>query len=98
MKIEYSWENARLDLLAGVTVAAISLPQAMAYALIAGVDPRFGLYSAIVVTLVASIFGSSSHLINGPTNAISVTVRAIGLPRWVNSRIEGSKRRSPQAS
>jgi hypothetical protein len=31
------------------------------------VDPRFGLYSAIVVTLVASIFGSSSHLINGPT-------------------------------
>lgn len=46
----------------------------MAYALIAGVDPRFGLYSAIVVTLVASIFGSSSHLINGPTNAISLVV------------------------
>jgi SulP family sulfate permease len=61
-------------LLAGVTVAAISLPQAMAYALIAGVDPRFGLYSAIVVTLVASVFGSSSHLINGPTNAISLVV------------------------
>ncbi|MBV9491668.1 MAG: SulP family inorganic anion transporter [Verrucomicrobia bacterium] len=57
-----------------MTVAAISLPQAMAYALIAGVDPRFGLYSAIVVTLVASIFGSSSHLINGPTNAISLVV------------------------
>ena len=46
----------------------------MDYALIAGVDPRFGLYSAIVVTLVASIFGSSSHLINGPTNAISLVV------------------------
>ena len=46
----------------------------MTYALIAGVDPRFGLYSAIVVTLVASIFGSSSHLINGPTNAISLVV------------------------
>jgi SulP family sulfate permease len=46
----------------------------MAYALIAGVDPRFGLYSAIVVTLVASIFGLSSHLINGPTNAISLVV------------------------
>jgi sulfate permease, SulP family len=74
MKIDYSWEKARKDLLAGVTVAAISLPQAMAYALIAGVDPRFGLYSAIVVTLVASIFGSSSHLINGPTNAISLVV------------------------
>src|ERR1700730_3976935 len=74
MKIDYSWGNVRHDLLAGVTVAAISLPQAMAYALIAGVDPRFGLYSAIVVTLVASIFGSSSHLINGPTNAISLVV------------------------
>src|SRR6202050_4139719 len=71
---QYKWADARKDLLAGVTVAAISLPQAMAYALIAGVDPRFGIYSAIVVTLVASIFGSSSHLINGPTNAISLVV------------------------
>ena len=74
MKLDYSWDSARKDLLAGVTVAAISLPQAMAYALIAGIDPRFGLYAAIVVTLVASIFGSSSHLINGPTNAISLVV------------------------
>src|ERR1700685_3277303 len=74
MKLNYSADKARKDLLAGVTVAAISLPQAMAYALIAGVDPRFGLYSAIVITLVASIFGSSSHLINGPTNAISLVV------------------------
>ena len=71
---KYQWTDARKDLLAGVTVAAISLPQAMAYALIAGIDPRFGLYSAIVVTAVASIFGSSSHLINGPTNAISLVV------------------------
>ena len=74
MKFNYSVGENAPDLLAGVTVAAISLPQAMAYALIAGVDPRFGLYSAIVVTLVASIFGSSSHLINGPTNAISLVV------------------------
>jgi len=74
LKLDYTWDKARQDLLAGVTVAAISLPQAMAYALIAGIDPRFGLYSAIVVTLVASIFGSSSHLINGPTNAISLVV------------------------
>jgi SulP family sulfate permease len=74
MTLDYSWDKGRSDLLAGVPVAAISLPQAMAYALIAGIDPRFGLYSAIVVTLVASIFGSSSHLINGPTNAISLVV------------------------
>ena len=57
-----------------MTVAAIAVPQAMAYALIAGVDPRFGLYSAIVVTALGSIFGSSQHLINGPTNAISLLV------------------------
>ena len=55
-------------------MAAIAVPQAMAYALIAGIDPRFGLYSAIVVTAVASVFGSSQHLMNGPTNAISLVV------------------------
>lgn len=71
---QYGWEEARRDLLAGLTVAAISLPQGMAYALIAGVDPRYGLYSAMVVTGVASLFGSSSHLINGPTSAISLLV------------------------
>ena len=74
LNFPYSPTTARRDLVAGATVAAIAIPQAMAYALIAGVDPRFGLYSAIVVTLVASIFGSSSHLINGPTNAISLVI------------------------
>lgn len=70
----YSWTAARRDLVAGLTVAAIAVPQAMAYALIAGIDPRFGLYSAIVVTAVAAVFGSSQHLMNGPTNAISLVV------------------------
>ena len=73
-KSDYTWDVARRDLVAGVTVAAIAIPQAMAYALIAGVDPRFGLYSAFMVTIIASVFGSSSHLINGPTNAISLLV------------------------
>ncbi|BBX64403.1 putative sulfate transporter [Mycobacterium saskatchewanense] len=72
--VNYDLVKGRHDLVAGLTVAAISFPQAMAYALIAGVDPRFGVYSAIVVTIVASIFGSSSHLINGPTSAISLLV------------------------
>jgi sulfate permease, SulP family len=72
--VDYSPETFRRDLIAGLTVAAISLPQGMAYALLAGVDPRYGLFSAIVVTAVASIFGSSSHLINGPTSAISLVV------------------------
>ena len=74
LALNYSLVKGRHDLIAGLTVAAISFPQAMAYALIAGVDPRFGVYSAIVVTIVASIFGSSSHLINGPTSAISLLV------------------------
>lgn len=64
----------RKDLVAGATVAAISLPQSMAYALIAGVDPRFGLYTAIVFTAVAGVFGSSKHLVNGPTGAVSLVV------------------------
>jgi SulP family sulfate permease len=73
-RFRYGWQPFWGDLVAGATVAAIAIPQGMAYALIAGVDPRFGLYSAIVVTIVASVLGSSSHLINGPTNAISLVV------------------------
>ncbi len=71
---DYGQTALRRDVIAGLTVAAISLPQGMAYALLAGVDPRYGLYSAILVTAVASVFGSSSHLINGPTSAISLVV------------------------
>jgi SulP family sulfate permease len=72
--LNYSWTKGRSDVIAGLTVAAVALPQGIAYALIAGVDPKYGVYSAIVVTAIASIFGSSSHLINGPTSAISLLV------------------------
>jgi sulfate permease, SulP family len=71
---KYPWPTLRADFLAGLTVAAISLPQSIAYALIAGVDPRFGLYSAIIFTAVAGLLGSSRHLINGPTGAVSLVV------------------------
>ena len=70
----YGLHPFRRDLIAGLTVASVAVPQAMAYALIAGVEPKYGLYTAIVMTALASIFGSSSHLINGPTNAISLVV------------------------
>jgi len=70
----YTGELFRRDLIAGLTVAAISLPEGMAYAVIAGVDPRFGLYSSIVLTVVAAIFGSSSHLITGATSAVSLVL------------------------
>jgi sulfate permease, SulP family len=82
------WSRARRDLIAGLTVAAIAVPQAMAYALIAGVDPQYGLYSAIVMASVASLFGSSPLLINGPTNAISIAVFSALAPVEPEHRVE----------
>jgi SulP family sulfate permease len=71
---QYDASKLRHDLIAGLTVAAVAVPQSMAYALIAGIPAEYGLYSAIVVTALGSIFGSSAHLMNGPTNAISLVV------------------------
>lgn len=62
------------DALAGLTNAIIVLPQGVAYALIAGLPPEFGLYAAIIPAIVAALFGSSWHLISGPTAAMSVVV------------------------
>jgi SulP family sulfate permease len=64
----------RHDVIAALTVSAIAVPQAMAYAQIAGLPPQYGLYTAFVVTALGSLFGSSAHLISGPTNAISLVV------------------------
>ncbi len=68
----YRPADLRADLLAGLTVAAVAVPQAMAYAMVAGVPPQYGLYTAIVMTAVGAIFDSSKQLINGPTNATSI--------------------------
>jgi SulP family sulfate permease len=70
----YSWLSLRVDVFAGLTVAAVAVPQAMAYASIANLPPQFGLYTAIVMTAVGALFDSSRQLINGPTNAISIAV------------------------
>jgi SulP family sulfate permease len=80
--LAYSAAWLRRDLVAGLTVAAIAVPQAMAYALIAGIPPEYGLYTAVVMTALGSLFGSSAYLINGPTNAISLVVfsAVVGLP------------------
>jgi SulP family sulfate permease len=69
-----SWRSLGADLLAGVTVATIAVPQAMAYATLAGLPPQYGLYTAIVMTAVGALFASSRLLINGPTNAISIAL------------------------
>lgn len=73
----YGAADARADFLAGLTVAAVAVPQAMAYALVAGVPVEYGLYTAIVMTAVGALFDSSRQLINGPTNAISIAVLSV---------------------
>ncbi len=62
------------DLLAGLTGSIIVLPQGVAFAIIAGLPPIHGLYAAMIVPIVAAFFGSSRHLISGPTVAISLIV------------------------
>jgi SulP family sulfate permease len=66
--------SLRADALAGLTGAIIVLPQGVAYALIAGMPPEYGLYAAIVPAIIAALFGSSWHLISGPTAALSIVV------------------------
>lgn len=67
-------DTLKADLLAGLTGAVIVLPQGVAFAMIAGLPPEYGLYTAIVTPIVAALFGSSLHLISGPTTAISIVV------------------------
>lgn len=69
-------ETLRADALAGLTGAVIVLPQGVAFAIIAGLPPEYGLYTAMVTPIVAALFGSSWHLISGPTTAISIVLFA----------------------
>jgi len=70
----YSVADLRGDLAGGLSVAAVAVPQAMAYAMIAGLPPQYGLYTAIVMTTAGALFNSQPQLINGPTNAISIAL------------------------
>lgn len=71
---KYSIPVGRADLVAGISVATVAVPQAMAYALVAGVPVEYGLYTAIVMAAIGAFFASSRQLINGPTNALSIAV------------------------
>ena len=64
------------DLIVGLSGAILALPQSIAYALIAGLPPEYGLYAAIIPVLIACLWGSSWHLICGPTAAISIVLYA----------------------
>jgi len=69
-------ETIKADFIAGLTGAIIVLPQSVAFATIAGLPPEYGLYTAMVVPIIAGFFGSSFHLVSGPTTAISIVVFA----------------------
>ncbi|MEZ4383929.1 MAG: SulP family inorganic anion transporter [Nannocystaceae bacterium] len=86
----YGFASLNADVVAGITVAAVALPQAMAYATVIGLPPQYGLYTAIVVTAVGALFDSSRQLINGPTNAISIAVLSALLSIPVDARLSGA--------
>jgi SulP family sulfate permease len=86
----YSMLAARADFFAGLSVAAVAVPQAMAYAVAAGVPPVHGLYTAVVMTAVGALFASSRQLINGPTNVISIAVLSALAPLPVEQKLAGA--------
>ena len=73
-------DTNKADLIAAITGAMIVLPQGVAFATIAGMPPEYGLYAAMVPAIIAAMFGSSWHLVSGPTTAISIAVFAAMSP------------------
>ena len=71
---DYDRANLRPDLIAGLTVGVVLLPQAIAFSLLAQLPPQMGLYTAIIGGIVAALWGSSEHLHTGPTNTLSLLV------------------------
>ncbi len=73
-------ETLRVDGFAGLLGALLVLPQAIAFATLAGLPPEYGIYSAVVPTIIAALFGSSWHVVSGPTNANSLALFATLAP------------------
>lgn len=76
----YSPKAFRCDLQSGLTVAIFAVPQAMAYAMLAGVPPVYGLYSAMLMSIVAALWGSSEFVNTGPTNSAALLTATALLP------------------
>ena len=70
----YDRTHLRPDLIAGLTVGVVLLPQAIAFSLLAQLPPQMGLYTAILGGIVAALWGSSDQLHTGPTNTLSLLV------------------------
>lgn len=73
---QYSLRKFRGDMIAAVTVAVVEVPQAMAYAMIAGVPPQYGLYTSIVQGFFGALFASNEHLSSGATNTQALLIAA----------------------
>jgi sulfate permease, SulP family len=67
-----SGETIRADLIAGITVALVLIPQSMAYAQLAGLPAYYGLYAAFLPVMIAALWGSSSQLGTGPVAVVSL--------------------------
>src|SRR5687768_5409256 len=72
----YNLDTFRQDLTAGFAIALVTLPQAMGYALLAGLPIYCGLFAAIYSALIAALFGSSRHLVTGPSNAMAILLQS----------------------
>ncbi len=72
--------TARADMMAGLTGALVALPQGVAFAVIAGMPAEYGLYAGMVPAIVAALFGSSWHLVSGPTTAASIVLFSVLAP------------------
>ena len=70
----YTRGDLRADIMAAATVTPMAIPQAMAYALMAGVHPQYGIYACMLPVIMAALWGCSRFMAAGPTNAISVVL------------------------
>jgi SulP family sulfate permease len=70
--LKFSRETLGADLSSGLTVALVSIPEGMAYALVAGVNPNYGLYTGMLTTIVASLTASTSLVVVTLTNAMAL--------------------------
>jgi SulP family sulfate permease len=68
--------TTRADLVAGLTGAILGLPQGVAFAILAGLPPQYGLYAAMVPPALSALFGSSRYMVAGPTNAVAILLGA----------------------
>src|SRR4051794_36901147 len=70
----YSFYKFRKDIVAGLTVSVVEVPQAMAYAIIAGVPPVYGIYTSVIQGVIGALLSSSEHMTTGPTNTQSLLI------------------------